>query len=100
MYITGLHPILHSRQNCEQTTSKPLAGGLFETANPVTQWPTVAFKSDTSFFFFSLERWTRTASVVYSWLQTQRSRVRFPAPPDFLSSRGSATGSTESGEHN
>jgi hypothetical protein len=28
------------------------------------------------------------------WLQIQRSRVRFPALPDFLSSSGSGTGST------
>jgi hypothetical protein len=28
------------------------------------------------------------------WLQIQRSRVRFPALPDFLRSRGSGTGST------
>jgi hypothetical protein len=30
-----------------------------------------------------------------SWLLTQRSRVRFPAQPDFLSSNGSGTGSTQ-----
>jgi hypothetical protein len=30
-----------------------------------------------------------------SWLQTQRSRVRFPVLPDFLSSSGSGTGSTQ-----
>jgi hypothetical protein len=30
-----------------------------------------------------------------SWLQIQRSRVRFPALPDFLSSSGSETGSTQ-----
>jgi hypothetical protein len=29
------------------------------------------------------------------WLQIQRSRVRFLAPPDFLSSSGSGTGSTQ-----
>ena len=29
------------------------------------------------------------------WLQIQRSRVRFPALPDFLSSGGSGTGSTQ-----
>jgi hypothetical protein len=29
-----------------------------------------------------------------SWLQTQKSRVRFPALPDFLSSSGFGTGST------
>ena len=34
------------------------------------------------------------------WLQTQRSRVRFPALPDFLSSSGSGTGSTQPREVN
>jgi len=29
------------------------------------------------------------------WLQIQRSRVRFPAPPDFLSGSGSGTGCTQ-----
>ena len=29
------------------------------------------------------------------WLQIQRSRFRFPALPDFLSSSGSGTGSTQ-----
>ena len=34
------------------------------------------------------------------WLQIQRSRVRFPALPDFLSSSGSGTGSNQSREVN
>ena len=34
------------------------------------------------------------------WLQMQRSRVRFPALPDFLSSSGSGTGSTQPREVN
>jgi len=34
------------------------------------------------------------------WLQIQRSRLRFPALPDFLSSSGSGTGSTEPREIN
>ena len=29
------------------------------------------------------------------WLQIQGSRVRFPAPPDFLSGSGSGTGYTQ-----
>jgi hypothetical protein len=37
--------------------------------------------------------------VVSSWLQIQRSRVPFPALPDFLSS-GSGTGSTQPREYN
>jgi hypothetical protein len=35
-----------------------------------------------------------------SWLQIQRSRVRFPAVPDFLRSSGSGTGSTQPREYN
>ena len=34
------------------------------------------------------------------WLQIQRSRVRFPALPDFLRSSGSGTGSTQPREVN
>ena len=34
------------------------------------------------------------------WLQVQRSRFRFPALPDFLSSTGSGTGSTQPREVN
>jgi hypothetical protein len=36
--------------------------------------------------------WSSSQST---WLQTQRSRVRFPALPNFLSSSGSGTGSTQ-----
>jgi hypothetical protein len=35
-----------------------------------------------------------------SWLQIQRFRVRFPSLPDFLSSNGSGTGSTQPREDN
>jgi hypothetical protein len=34
-----------------------------------------------------------------SWLQTQRSLVRFPALPDFLCSSGCGTGSTQPRKH-
>jgi hypothetical protein len=34
------------------------------------------------------------------WLQIQRFRVRFPALPDFLRSRGSGKGSTQPREDN
>jgi hypothetical protein len=43
-------------------------------------------------YLSSLSLWSSDQS---SWLITQRSRVRFPAPPDFLSSSGSGTGSTQ-----
>jgi hypothetical protein len=35
------------------------------------------------------------SSAQSSWLQILRSRVRFPALPDFLKSSGSGTGSTQ-----
>ena len=47
------------------------------------------------FYFFSVfpngrpPLWSSGQSF---WLQIQRSRVRFPALPDFLSSNGSGTG--------
>jgi hypothetical protein len=37
--------------------------------------------------------------VVSSWLQIQRSQVRFPALPDFMRSSGSGTGSTQPCEY-
>jgi hypothetical protein len=40
------------------------------------------------------------SSVQSFWLQIQRSRVRFPALPDFLSNCGSGTGSTQPREVN
>jgi hypothetical protein len=40
------------------------------------------------------------SSVQSFWLQIQRSRVRFPALPDFLSSSGSGPGSTQPREVN
>jgi hypothetical protein len=40
-------------------------------------------------------RMTASVSGQSSWLLTQRSRVRFPVLPDFLSSSGSGTESTQ-----
>ena len=52
-----------------------------------------------SFFMFMVRPplWSSGQSF---WLQIQRSRVRFPALPDFLSSSGSGTGSTQPREIN
>ena len=49
--------------------------------------------------------WERCRPPLWSsgqsfWLQIQRSRVRFPALPDFLSTSGSGTGSTQPREVN
>ena len=41
-----------------------------------------------------------TAFIQSFWLQIQRSRVRFPALPNFMSSSGSGTGSTQTREVN
>jgi antibiotic biosynthesis monooxygenase (ABM) superfamily enzyme len=39
--------------------------------------------------------WSVQSSCHSSWLLTQRYRVPFPALPDFMSSSGSGTGSTQ-----
>jgi hypothetical protein len=54
-------------------------------------------------FFYNVLYWRELplwSSGQSSWLQIQRSRVRFPAPPDFLRSSGSGTGSTQPREDN
>jgi hypothetical protein len=54
-------------------------------------------------FIFTLATDLRTpvwSSCQSSWLQIQRSRIQFPALPDFLSSSGSGTGLTQSREDN
>ena len=49
---------------------------------------------------FSVIRYPLWSNGQSFWLQIQRSRVRFPALPDFLSSSGSGTGSTQPREVN
>jgi hypothetical protein len=54
-------------------------------------------------FFSIIVTWNRPplwSSGESSWLQIQRSRVRFPALPDFLRNSGSGTGSTQPRECN
>jgi len=48
-------------------------------------------------FLVVLSLWSSGQSF---WLQIQRSRVRYPALPDFLSSSESGTGSTQPREVN
>jgi hypothetical protein len=46
--------------------------------------------------YFIVRKWPPLwSSGLSSWLLTQRSRVRFPAIPHFLSSSVSGTGSTQ-----
>ena len=47
------------------------------------------------FYCVTLHRLPLWSSGQSFWLQIQRSRVRYPALPDFLSSSGSGTGSTQ-----
>jgi hypothetical protein len=67
--------------------------------------------TDTSFYIFVVSLYFICYSIWIalpplcssgqsSWLQIQRSRVRFPALPDFLRSSGSGTGSTQPREDN
>ena len=65
-------------------------------------WPyTGCTSQDCEYFMWRVSLgpplWSSSQSF---WLQIQRSRVRFPALPDFLSSSGSGTGSTQHREVN
>jgi hypothetical protein len=61
--------------------------------------PTLAFMNVISNVELQVVYWAERPPLWSSgqsfWLQIQRSRVRFPALPDFLSSSGSGTGSTQ-----
>ena len=56
--------------------------------------------NDKNFTHMSRRRPPLWSSGQSFWIQIQRSRVRFPALPDFLSSSGSGTGSTQPREVN
>ena len=57
----------------------------------------LGFLFSSTFYFSRPPLWSSGQSF---WLQIQRSRVRSPALPDFLSSSGSGTGSTQPREVN
>ena len=72
--------------------------------NTITIIPSY-YQQDATFsiylFLEILYKWTPLWSSGQSfWLQIQKSRVRFPALPDFLSISGSGTGSTQPREVN
>ena len=67
----------------------------FPSLSQTTAWRTVSLR----FVYRQMgpPLWSSGQSF---WLQIQRARVRFPALPDFLSSSGSGTGSTQPREVN
>jgi len=86
-------------------------GAPIAVATSVTLWPIklhrvisqktvnsnfIVSNASNIFWHLSAQHWPPLWSSGQSfWLQIQRSRVRFPALPDFLSSSGSGTGSTQ-----
>jgi hypothetical protein len=55
---------------------------------------------DTRDFYFKFSGPLLWSSGQSTWLQIQRSRVLFPALPDFLKSSGCGMGSTQPREYN
>jgi hypothetical protein len=69
----------------------------------ITPFSPVSHDRDAGWIFISVRSILMTAlwsSGQSLWLQIERSRVRFPALPDFLRSSGSGTGSTQPREDN
>jgi hypothetical protein len=58
-------------------------------------WWFLSYRGECSMYKVICLRLPLLPSVRRSWLQTQRSRTRFPSPPDFLKCRASGTGSTQ-----
>jgi hypothetical protein len=98
-HLAVLAPILiHSR------TSSPSLLGI-RVSNPArTKAISVTFLRCCLYrLFAATDRFIRPplwCNGQSSWLQIQRSRVRFPALPDFLRSSGSGRGSTQPREDN
>jgi hypothetical protein len=58
-------------------------------------WYDIYMLYDIVWYMWYMVRYMWWSTGQSFWLQIQRSRVRFPALPDFLSSSGSGTGSTQ-----
>jgi hypothetical protein len=89
-----LHSYLLSTCNCQYTCNK--ASVLGPTSG------SFSYKMRIMLFSYLYRFGDRLYGLVVrvSWLQIQRSRVRFPALPDVLRSRWSGTGSTQPREDN
>ena len=75
-------------------------GFLFEVYNMNANALTCTLHRRAAIFYVLFTVHPLWSSGQSFWLQIQRSRVRFPALPDFLSSSGSGTGSTQPREVN
>jgi hypothetical protein len=69
---------------------------MSSSSRTLGSWARIPLKAWMSVFIL----WPLWSSGQSSWLQIQRSRVRFPALLDFLRSSGSGTGSTQPREDN
>jgi hypothetical protein len=80
-------PIMTAEQDSDE-------GIIVISACPLSraEFPNWHVKDRKKYLIRQLPQWSISRT---SLLQTQRSRVRFPALPDFLSSSGSGTGSTQ-----
>jgi hypothetical protein len=105
--ITDRYRLFTRQRTCQKTVSAKNAGTLllkevicirFDQNLPQgNNWPTEHRIRDVfiiTWIFFLLWRPPLWSSDQSSWLQIQRSWVRFPALPDFLRSSGSGTGFT------
>jgi hypothetical protein len=89
-YFISLHRALH----VSTTSGHPQVLQIF-----VYNYPTVTF-TFTFVYMWLFNRRPLWSGGQSSWLQSQRTRVRFLALPDFLRSSGSGTGSTQPREDN